>query len=161
LPALLLRRLPQQIEDSMLGLAAGMMLAASAFSLLLPGLEAGASLLGHRGSGAAVVVFGMALGVLLMLGLDEFTPHAHDQSGPCGPGYEICGRVWLFVFAIALHNLPEGMAIGVSFSQGDMGVGTRLHEMEEGAGRKAFLASGRGAKQPIPAHHRNAGDQAQ
>ncbi len=126
LPALLLRRLPQQIEDSMLGLAAGMMLAASAFSLLLPGLEAGASLLGHRGSGAAVVVFGMALGVLLMLGLDEFTPHAHDQSGPCGPGYEICGRVWLFVFAIDLHNLPEGMAIGVSFSQGDMGVGLPL-----------------------------------
>ena len=39
--------------------------------------------------------------------------------------------------------------------------GYRLHEMEEGAGRKAFLASGRGAKQPIPAHHRNAGDQAQ
>ncbi|AWI80640.1 hypothetical protein CEW87_15450 [Parazoarcus communis] len=126
LPALLMRSLPQRVEDSMLGLAAGMMLAASAFSLLLPGLEAGESLLGNRGTGAAVVVFGMALGVLLMLGLDEFTPHEHDKTGPCGPGYEICGRVWLFVFAIALHNLPEGMAIGVSFSQGDMGVGLPL-----------------------------------
>jgi hypothetical protein len=40
-------------------------------------------------------------------------------------------------------------------------VGAGLHEMEEGAGRKAFLAGGRGAEQPIPAHHRNAGDQAQ
>lgn len=126
LPALLLRSLPQRVEDSMLGLAAGMMLAASAFSLLLPGLEAGESLLNSRGGGAAVVVFGMALGVLLMLGLDEFTPHEHDKTGPCGPGYEICGRVWLFVFAIALHNLPEGMAIGVSFSQGDMSVGLPL-----------------------------------
>lgn len=126
LPALVLRGLPQRVEDSLLGLAAGMMLAASAFSLLLPGLEAGAEILGSKPLGAGVVVFGMALGVLLMLGLDEFTPHEHDKIGPCGPGYERCGRIWLFVFAIALHNLPEGMAIGVSFSQADMAVGLPL-----------------------------------
>jgi ZIP family zinc transporter len=126
LPALVLRGLPQRVEDSMLGLAAGMMLAASAFSLLLPGLDAGAEILGSKGLGAAVVVTGMGLGVLLMLGLDEFTPHEHDKTGPCGPGYERCARVWLFVFAIALHNLPEGMAIGVSFSQADMAVGLPL-----------------------------------
>lgn len=126
LPALVLRGIPQRVEDSLLGLAAGMMLAASAFSLLLPGLEAGAEILGGEPLGAGVVVIGMALGVLLMLGLDEFTPHEHDKLGPCGPGYERCGRIWLFVFAIALHNLPEGMAIGVSFSQGDMTVGLPL-----------------------------------
>jgi ZIP family zinc transporter len=126
LPALVLRRVPQRVEDSMLGLAAGMMLAASAFSLLLPGLDAGAEILGSKGLGAAVVVAGMALGVLLMLGLDEFTPHEHDKTGPCGAGHERCGRIWLFVFAIALHNLPEGMAIGVSFSQADMSVGLPL-----------------------------------
>jgi len=126
LPALLLRGIPQRVEDTMLGLAAGMMLAASAFSLLLPGLEAGAAILANQALGAGVVVLGMALGVLLMLGLDEFTPHEHDKTGPCGPGHERCGRVWLFVFAIALHNLPEGMAIGVSFSQGDMAVGLPL-----------------------------------
>lgn len=126
LPALFLSRIPQKLEDSLLGMAAGMMLAASAFSLLLPGLEAGATILGSKPLGAAVVVLGMALGVLLMLGLDEFTPHEHDKSGPCGPGHERCGRVWLFVFAIALHNLPEGMAIGVSFAGGDLGVGIPL-----------------------------------
>jgi ZIP family zinc transporter len=126
LPALGLRRLPQRLEDSMLGFAAGTMLAASAFSLLLPGLEAGAQLLGNKALGAAVVVFGMGLGVALMLGLDEFTPHEHEKTGPCGPSAERCGRVWLFVFAIALHNLPEGMAIGVSFSQADMAVGLPL-----------------------------------
>jgi len=126
LPALFLRGLPQRIEDSLLGFAAGMMLAASAFSLLLPGLEAGERILGHKGLAAGVVVLGMALGVLLMLGLDAFTPHEHDKTGPCGPGHERCGRVWLFVFAIALHNLPEGMAIGVSFSQGDLAVGLPL-----------------------------------
>lgn len=126
LPALVLRGIPQKLEDSMLGLAAGMMLAASAFSLLLPGLEAGEKILGSASLGAGVVVSGMTLGVLLMLGLDEFTPHEHDKTGPCGPGHERCGRVWLFVFAIALHNLPEGMAIGVSFAQGDMSVGLPL-----------------------------------
>jgi zinc transporter, ZIP family len=126
LPALVLRSLPQRVEDSLLGCAAGMMLAASAFSLLLPGLEAGADILGSKGLAAGVVVLGMTLGVLLMLGLDAFTPHAHDKTGPCGPGHERCGRVWLFVFAIALHNLPEGMAIGVSFAQGDLSVGLPL-----------------------------------
>jgi ZIP family zinc transporter len=126
LPALVLRGLPQRLEDSLLGLAAGMMLAASAFSLLLPGLEAGTALLGSKALGAGVVVVGMALGVLLMLGLDAFIPHEHEKSGPCGPGYERCSRIWLFVFAIAVHNLPEGMAIGVSFSQADMSVGLPL-----------------------------------
>lgn len=126
LPALALRSIGQRLEDSMLGFAAGMMLAASAFSLLLPGLAAGAEILGSRPLGALVVVLGMSLGVLLMLGLDTFTPHEHDKTGPCGPGHERCGRVWLFVFAITLHNLPEGMAIGVGFSQGDMGVGLPL-----------------------------------
>lgn len=126
LPALVLRSISQKVEDTMLGFAAGMMLAASAFSLLLPGLEAAETLTGNPFLAAAVVVLGMLLGVLLMLGLDQFTPHEHDKTGPCGPGHESCSRVWLFVFAIALHNLPEGMAIGVSFSQGDMRVGLPL-----------------------------------
>ncbi|MEJ6103609.1 ZIP family metal transporter, partial [Aeromonas salmonicida] len=126
LPALFLRSVPQRVEDAMLGFAAGMMLAASAFSLLLPGLEAAEGITGDGFLAAAVVVAGMTLGVLLMLGLDQFTPHEHDKTGPCGPGHQQCSRVWLFVFAIALHNLPEGMAIGVSFSQGDMSVGLPL-----------------------------------
>ena len=126
LPALVLRSIPQKLEDSMLGFAAGMMLAASAFSLLLPGLAAGEEILGNVQLGAGIVVFGMVLGVLLMLGLDEFTPHEHESAGTFGPGHQFCARVWLVVFAIALHNLPEGMAVGVGFSQGDMSVGLPL-----------------------------------
>ena len=126
LPALALRSIPQKLEDTLLGVAAGMMLAASAFSLLLPGLAAGAQILGSKGLGAGIVVIGMALGVLLMLGLDSFTPHEHEQTGPFGPAYDRCDRVWLFVFAVALHNLPEGMAIGVSFAQNDLNVGLPL-----------------------------------
>lgn len=124
--AFLLRGVSQRAEDSLLGLAAGMMLAASAFSLILPGLAAGESLMGGKFAGAAVVVVGMALGVLLMLGLDVFTPHEHDKTGPCGPHPERCSRIWLFVFAIAIHNLPEGMAIGVAFSQADMSIGVPM-----------------------------------
>lgn len=126
LPALVLRGISNRSEDSLLGFAAGMMLAASAFSLLMPGLQAGEEIFRNQALGVGAVVFGMALGVLLMLGLDQFTPHEHDRSGPCGPGHERCGRAWLFVFAIALHNLPESMAIGVGFSQGDMAVGLPL-----------------------------------
>lgn len=126
LPALMLRTIPQKLEDAMLGFAAGMMLAAASFSLLLPGIEAGLELTGNAFGGALLVVFGMILGVLLMLGLDEFTPHHHDTTGTFGVGAERYNKAWLFVFAIALHNLPEGMAIGVSFAQGDMSVGLPL-----------------------------------
>lgn len=126
LAGVVLRRLSARAEDSLLGFAAGVMLAASSFSLILPGLAAAKEMTGSGALGALTVVGGMALGVLLMLGLDRFTPHEHDSSGPCGPGCERIGRVWLFVLAITLHNLPEGMAIGVSFAQGDMGVGLPL-----------------------------------
>lgn len=126
LPALIVRDLPRRWEDSLLGFAAGMMLAASAFSLLLPGLESASGILDSEPLGAGVVVLGMGLGVLLMLGLDGFTPHEHVKSGPFGVGHERCSRMVLFVFAIALHNLPEGMAIGVAFSQADFAVGLPL-----------------------------------
>lgn len=125
-PALFLRGIRQSTEDVMLGFAAGMMLAAACFSLILPGLDAGETISGSRAAGAALVVTGMAFGVALMLGIDRFTPHEHPQTGPCGPGHERCDRAWLFVLAIAIHNLPEGMAVGVSFAQGDMSVGLPL-----------------------------------
>jgi len=124
--ALLLRDIRPRTQDTMLGFAAGMMLAASAFSLILPGIEAAERLVDIDLVAVAVVITGMGLGVLLMLGLDKFTPHEHENEGPCGPGCERIGRVWLFFLAIALHNLPEGMAIGVSFAENDMSVGMPL-----------------------------------
>jgi ZIP family zinc transporter len=126
LPALAMRTMPQKLSDVLLGGAAGMMLAASAFSLILPGLDAGEQLTHSKTAAAGIVVLGMGLGVLLMLGLDAFTPHEHEAAGIHGPGSDRVGRIWLFVFAIALHNLPEGMAIGVGFSQADLAVGVPL-----------------------------------
>ncbi len=170
LPALFLRQIPQKLEDSLLGMAAGMMLAASAFSLILPGLDAGADILGSRPLGAAIVVAGMSIGVLLMLGLERFVPHEHDSTGPCGPLVERCGRVWLFVFAVALHNLPEGMAIGSGFAHNDLSVGLpvavaialqdipeglavalALRNVNLGAGRAVLIAAASGLLEPLGA----------
>lgn len=124
--ALAHRGIHARTQDCMLGFTAGMMLAASAFSLILPGLDAAEALLGNAPAAAFTVVCGLGLGVLLMLGLDYFTPHEHESTGPCGPDCARLNRVWLFVLAIILHNIPEGMAIGVSFAAGDLGVGLPL-----------------------------------
>jgi ZIP family zinc transporter len=56
-------------------------------------------------------VLGLALGVTLMIGLDQFTPREHPETGSFGPGRDRISRVWLFVLAIALHNLPERLAV--------------------------------------------------
>lgn len=116
----------ESTQNIMLGWAAGMMLSAATFSLLIPGLEAGTEILGGSIPGTGVVILGIGLGVLLMMGMDQFMPHEHESTGGCGAGHERCHRVWLFVFAIAIHNLPEGMAIGVGLSQGDLNVGIPL-----------------------------------
>lgn len=124
--AIALRDIAARTQDIMLGFAAGMMLAASSFSLILPGIEAARELSGSPLLAAGIVVLGLGLGVALMIGLDRFVPHEHTESGRRGPQVERINRVWLFVLAITLHNLPEGMAIGVSFANGDMKVGLPL-----------------------------------
>ena len=124
--ALGLRSVETRAQDCMLGFAAGMMLAASSFSLILPGLDAARDLLDSGAGAALTVAIGLGLGVLLMLGLDYFTPHRHESPGAHGPAAARISGVWLFVLAIILHNLPEGMAIGVGFARGDLAVGLPL-----------------------------------
>src|SRR5690606_2630962 len=126
LASIALRDLSARAEDSLLGFAAGMMPAASAFSLILPGIQSARELVGPGASAGLVVALGLGLGVALMLGLDRFTPHEHAHVGVHGPQASRVPGVWLFVIAITLHNLPEGMAIGVAFSQGDLSVGLPL-----------------------------------
>lgn len=120
------RSLSIRSQDSLLGFAAGMMLAASAFSLILPGIEAAQEILEQRFLAAAIVVLGLALGTAMMLGLNYLTPHKQMDSTVCDAECQRLGGVWLFVFAIALHNLPEGMAIGISFTHGDFKIGLPL-----------------------------------
>nr|WP_235992947.1 ZIP family metal transporter [Pseudomonas sp. p50(2008)] len=168
--AIALRDIAARTQDIMLGFAAGMMLAASSFSLILPGIEAAQALCENQSLAACVVVAGLGLGVALMVGLDRFVPHEHEKSGRRGPDAQRINRVWLFVLAITLNNLPEGMAIGVSFANGDMKVGLPLttaiaiQDIPEGlavalalrvtgisALRAALIAVGSGLMEPIGA----------
>jgi len=125
-PALFIRTISARWEDIMLGFGAGIMAAASCFSLILPGVAAGAGILGNKPAGAALVATGLVLGALFLLLADKAVPHEHVQSGRHGPEWMHLRRVWLMVFAISLHNFPEGMAIGVGFSGGDLSVGMPL-----------------------------------
>ncbi len=116
----------ERTQDSLLGFAAGMMLAASAFSLILPGVEAAQDILVQPFLASAIVALGLGLGTLMMLGLNYFIPQGHTDEALCGPDCQRLSGAWLFVFAIALHNLPEGMAIGISFTHGDLKIGLPL-----------------------------------
>jgi ZIP family zinc transporter len=125
-PALFVRNISARWQDVMLGFGAGVMAAAACFSLILPGVVAGTDILGNKPAGAALVAVGLVAGALFLLLADKTVPHEHVQSGRHGPEWVQLRRVWLMVFAIALHNFPEGMAIGVGFSGGDLSVGMPL-----------------------------------
>jgi ZIP family zinc transporter len=126
LPAIFVRQLSPRLEDVMLGFGAGVMAAASCFSLILPGVAAAYAMFGAKLLGAAWVAFGFVLGALFLLSADKIVPHAHAVAGHHGPDFVHLRRIWLMVFAITLHNLPEGMAIGVGFAGNDPSVGVPL-----------------------------------
>lgn len=126
LAALAVRRITPRWEDIMLGFGAGVMAAAACFSLILPGVVAGDALLGGKPFGALVVSAGVVAGSLALLLMDRLLPHEHAHARRHGPDWPRMRRVWLMVLAIALHNFPEGMAIGVGFSGGDPAVGIPL-----------------------------------
>jgi ZIP family zinc transporter len=125
LPVLGIRGLPQRLADCLMGFGAGVMLAATAFSLIVPGLQAARDQ-GYGGLQAGMVAsVGICVGVALMLAMDRLVPHAHlDQQGHTtrsvsGPLAQwLPPQVVLFVLAITLHNIPEGMAVGVASGSG-------------------------------------------
>lgn len=103
--------------DSMLGFAAGVMLAASFTSLIIPGIDAG---------GVVPVIVGILLGVAVLDRADRWVPHVHvlvtGRTRPDTPATD--GRtasVMLFIVAITIHNMPEGLAVGIGFGSGNLG----------------------------------------
>ncbi len=114
---LLWPRPPSQVVNAMLGFAAGVMLTASFTSLILPGIAEG---------GLLPVVVGIALGALFLTMADRVIPHLHLERGREGLYGERLRAVWLFVLAITLHNLPEGLAVGVGLGSGDLARGLQL-----------------------------------
>ncbi len=115
LPVLFGRTPSQASRDLLLGFAAGVMLAASFFSLIIPALDAAEGQHHSTAMSAGVVCVAILLGMAAVALLNRWLPHEHFAQGREGPEVASLRRVWLFILAIAIHNLPEGLAVGVGF----------------------------------------------
>ncbi len=113
LPVLFIKKVSDKLLDVMLGFSAGVMLAATFFSLIIPTIDL---------SSVWVAVLGVILGAVALHLVDRFIPHFHPALGAEGPPSRL-SRVWLFALAITIHNFPEGLAVGVSFGSGDAAAG--------------------------------------
>lgn len=105
--------LNDKVQRALMGFAAGVMVAASIWSLIIPAMEH-ASSMGKLSFVPAVV--GFWLGILFLLFLDHVVPHLHLKSEQAeGPKSEL-RKTTMLVLAVALHNVPEGMAVGVVYA---------------------------------------------
>jgi zinc transporter, ZIP family len=128
LPVLLVRAPSERLFDAMLGFAGGVMIAASMFGLLVPAF---------RLAGIPIAIFGCILGILFLDRTNLLIPHLHRLRGVEGPS---AGRrrVRLLLLAMVIHNIPEGLAVGVSFGQEDIragftiAIGIGLQNLPEG-----------------------------
>lgn len=142
LPVWVVKRLPQQLADGLLGFGAGVMLAATAFSLVLPGLDAAERAGYSAWAAAALISTGVLLGAVVLLALDRGgVDDPRDAQQNLVPS-----RVMLFVIAIVLHNVPEGMAVGVASGGGLSGadglaMGMSLQDIPEGLVVALILAN--------------------
>lgn len=112
---LLFKHISHRFSDIVLSFAAGIMLAAAILGLVLPSLEYGGKY------GLAVTVAGIFAGALCLNLIDRLVPHLHRLMGTDTEPHSNAdlNKVLLFVLAIAIHNLPEGIAAGVGFGSGD------------------------------------------
>ena len=107
------KSIPGKFKQIFLGFAAGVMIAASVWSLLIPAIKE-AEAQGLPGWIPAAV--GFVLGVLLLQGLDQLIPHLHPFSDVPEGLASTSKRTTLLISAVTLHNIPEGMAVGLSFA---------------------------------------------
>ena len=129
------KNISHKFSDIVLSFAAGVMLAAAVFGLILPSVELGGKW------GLLYAVLGIFVGAICLNLMDKFTPHLHKLSGTeleeHGHNGKIA-KVMLFVIAIAIHNLPEGIAAGVGFGSGNnthaliVAAGIALQNIPEG-----------------------------
>ena len=105
--------LGDRVQRGLTGFASGVMVAASIWSLLIPAMEQSA---GVGGWAFLPAVTGFWAGILFLLGLDHLIPHLHQRSQQAeGPRTQL-QRSTMMVLAVTLHNIPEGMAVGVVYA---------------------------------------------
>ncbi len=129
------KKIPHRWNDGLLGFAAGVMLAAAIVGLILPAAEM------IRPGQIWIVAVGIFAGAIFLNLMDFVVPHLHRLSGidiEQHPNNEQISRVLLFVLAVAIHNLPEGLAAGVAFGGQNIGnavsiaAGIALQNVPEG-----------------------------
>ena len=111
----LFKKISHKFSDIVLSFATGVMLAASVLGLVLPSLEYGGKY------GIIITIIGIFVGAICLDLIDKLVPHLHKMAEPdIEPHKSVnINKVFLFVTAIAIHNLPEGIAAGVGFGSGD------------------------------------------
>ena len=111
----LFKKISHRFSDIVLAFAAGVMLAAAVLGLVLPSIEYGGDY------GIIITVIGIFAGAFCLNLVDKLVPHLHKLAGVDGEEHNNANlsKVLLFVMAIAIHNLPEGIAAGVGFGSGD------------------------------------------
>lgn len=109
------KKISHRFSDIVLSFAAGVMLAAAVLGLILPSLEYGGKF------GLIITVAGIFCGAVCLNLIDKLVPHLHKMAGIDAEAHNNANlsKVLLFVTAIAIHNLPEGIAAGVGFGSGD------------------------------------------
>lgn len=116
-----IKKVSHKWNDTILGFCAGMMLAAAILGLIVPAME-GANVINNN-FGWLLVVAGVMIGALFLNVLDAVTPHLHTITGLDAEEHKSnasLNKVLLFVMAIAIHKLPEGIAAGVGFNSEDL-----------------------------------------
>ncbi|MCA1564499.1 MAG: ZIP family metal transporter [Acidobacteria bacterium] len=140
LPTLFAKRISERTQDVLMGFSAGVMLAATCFSLLNPALRLAVERSnGDKMFAGAAVACSVLLGAAFLHACDRYIPHEHFIKGrEGGPPSVRLKRIWLFVLAITLHNFPEGLAVGSGIGSLDPAVampilvGIALQDIPEG-----------------------------
>ena len=133
------KEIPDRLQKTLLGFASGVMVAASVWSLLIPSIEMG----GEEFSRVFPAAVGFLLGMGFLLLIDELTPHLHLGAEKAeGPRSKL-SRTAMLALAVTIHNLPEGMAVGVVFAGEGQGltlsaalavsIGIAIQNIPEGA----------------------------
>ncbi|MEL6165258.1 MAG: ZIP family metal transporter [Cyanobacteria bacterium J06628_3] len=122
-PIFLPIKITQRVQGIMLGFGGGVMLAATSFSLIIPGTEAAQAQGYSKAIAALIMVGGIVLGGTFLQLAHRFLPHEHFFMGKENCSDSDLSRVWLFILAITIHNFPEGLAVGVNFGNNSISDG--------------------------------------